>query len=64
MSLVYPDDTLPDPTMDEAAMGWKISTAYLKKIAKLVGQDWERPSLETVQGVLLAHAAQQYRLLS
>lgn len=63
MSLMYPDDTLPDPTLEEAAIGWKISTEYLEKIAKLVGQDWERPTLETVQCVLLAHAAQQYRFV-
>lgn len=61
MSLMYPDKTLPDPTLDEAAMGWKISPEYLGKIAKLVGQDWERPTLELVQYILLAHAAQQYR---
>lgn len=58
---IYRDETMPEPSAEDRANGWVIDPKYLRRIAKLVGQDWERPTLETVQYVLLAHGAQRFR---
>lgn len=48
--------SLPAPNIQDREKGWQIASAYLDKIARIVGKEWARPDWETVQGVLLAHA--------
>ena len=58
---IYRDETMPEASSEDRAKGWMICPRYLRRIAKLVGQDWEQPTLETVQYVLLAHGAQRLK---